>query len=135
MEMEALDAYSTIVVAVAEKVTPSVASLRVRVPGGRMGEGAGSGVAITSDGYLVTNNHVVASSKKGVAEFVGGEELEFDLVGADPLSDLALVRARSSELRPLAIGDADRLKVGQLVSHTTPAGRSISRPQILPQSV
>lgn len=115
MEAEALDAYSSVVVSVAEKVTPSVAALRVRAPGGRMGEGAGSGVAITADGYLVTNNHVVAASRKGTGEFVGGLEFEFDVVGADPLSDLALVRARSSELRPLVIGDADLLKVGQLV--------------------
>ena len=115
LEAEALDAYSSVVVSVAEKVTPSVASLRVRTPGGRMGEGAGSGVAITADGYLVTNNHVVAASKTGAGEFVGGLEFEFDVVGADPLSDLALVRARSSELRPRAMGDADLLKVGQLV--------------------
>jgi len=114
-EEEALDAYSSVVVTVAEKVIPSVASLKVRAAGGRMGEGAGSGVAITPDGYLVTNNHVVASSKNGTGEFVGGLEFEFDVVGADPLSDLALVRARQSELRPLEIGDADTLKVGQLV--------------------
>ena len=114
-EHDALDAYSSVVVAVAEKVTPSVASLRVRVPGGRMGEGAGSGVALTPDGYLVTNNHVVDSSTKGTGEFVGGQQFEFDVVGKDPLSDLALVRTRSAEVRPLPVGDADQLKVGQLV--------------------
>src|SRR5579872_6043040 len=111
-EQEALDAYSSTVSSVAERVLPSVASLRV----GRMGRGgAGSGVVITPDGYLVTSAHVVAQSGSASASFLDGSEYEIDVVGADTLSDLAVVRARAATLRPVRIGNADQLKVGQLV--------------------
>ncbi len=115
-EEEALDAYSRIVTRVAERLIPSVASLRVmrRVRGGRSLAGAGSAVAITPDGFLLTSAHVVGSAEGGTAGFVDGRELPFDVVGTDPLSDLAVIRVRG-DLLPAELGDAERLRVGQLV--------------------
>jgi S1-C subfamily serine protease len=114
-EREALDAYSTTVISVAERVLPSVASLRVRRSGSPRDGGAGSGVVITPDGFLVTSAHVVAQGGKASASFIDGTEYELDLVGADPLSDLAVARARAATLVPIKVGDADNLRVGQLV--------------------
>lgn len=111
-EREALDAYSTTVTSVAERVLPSVASLRV----GRAGRGgAGSAVVITADGFLVTSAHVVAQGGSASASFLDGTEYDVDVVGADPLSDLAIARARSATIEPVRIGNADQLRVGQLV--------------------
>jgi len=111
-----LDAYSRTVSGVAEALIPSVASLRVGRGEGRRGQGSGSAVAISGDGYLLTSAHVVAGSSKGTASFADGSELDLDLVGADPLSDLAVVRVQSGAvLRPVVLGDAERLRVGQLV--------------------
>lgn len=114
---EALDAYSATVTSVAETLLPSVSSLRVfrRVPGGRRIEGAGSGVVITPDGFLLTSAHVVTGSAGGSAAFIDGREFDFEVVGSDPLSDLAVVRAGGFGLFPVVLGDADRLRVGQLV--------------------
>src|SRR6202171_6451832 len=114
-EREALDAYSQIVSSVAERVLPSVASLRVRRSGASRDGGAGSGVVITPDGYLVTSAHVVAQAGMASASFIDGSEYELDIVGADPLSDLAVARARAAKLVPIKVGDADTLRVGQLV--------------------
>ena len=111
---EALDAYSTTVSSVAEAVLPSVASLRIGRAGRGWG-GAGSAVVITPDGYLVTSAHVVASGGAASASFIDGSEYEVDVVGADPLSDLAIARARAATLHAVRIGDADLLRVGQLV--------------------
>jgi S1-C subfamily serine protease len=112
---EPLDAYSTIVTAVAERLLPSVASLRVRPPGGGPEELSGSAVALTRDGYLVTSAHVVAGVRGGSVEFADGAEFELEPVGSDPPSDLAVVRARAAELAPATLGNAERLRVGQLV--------------------
>jgi S1-C subfamily serine protease len=116
-EGEALDAYSTIVTTVAELVIPSVASLQVshRTRNGRLAQGAGSAVAITPDGFLVTSAHVVDGTHKGIAAFADGREFDIDVVGRDPLSDLAVVRAKGGDLHAVEIGDASRLRVGQLV--------------------
>ena len=114
-EAEALDAYSTIVSGVAERVLPSVAAVRVRRAGGPRAEGSGSAVVLSGDGYLITSAHVVAGSESGTATFADGSEEEIRVIGADPLSDLAIVRAGASGLPPMVIGDADRLRVGQLV--------------------
>jgi S1-C subfamily serine protease len=116
-EAEALDAYSHVVTTVAEQLIPSVASLRVlrRVRGGMRAEGAGSAVAITPDGFLLTSAHVVSGSEGGSAALVDGRELDWSVVGADALSDLAVVRVSASDLPPATLGDADRLRVGQLV--------------------
>jgi S1-C subfamily serine protease len=112
-EIEALDAYSQTVSTVAERVLPSVASLRIG-RNGRWG-GAGSAVVITPDGFLLTSAHVVASGGSASASFIDGAEYEVDVVGADPLSDLAVARARAATLVPVTIGNADQLRVGQLV--------------------
>jgi S1-C subfamily serine protease len=114
-EREALDAYSTTVTTVAQKVLPSVASLRVRRSSRSFEGGAGSGVVITVDGFLVTSAHVVAQAGAATASFLDGSEYELDVVGADALSDLAIARARASTLQPIQIGNADDLRVGQLV--------------------
>jgi serine protease Do len=115
---EALDAYSLAVTTVAERLSPSVANLRVsrRVRGGRILDGGGSGVVITPDGFTLTSAHVVARTEgKGRASFVDGRELEFEVIGSDPLSDLAVLRVDGRELVPAELGDAERLRVGQLV--------------------
>jgi S1-C subfamily serine protease len=116
-EAEALDAYSRAVVAVAERVGPSVASLRVmrRVRGGQVPAGAGSAVALTPDGFLLTSAHVVGSARAGRVTFDDGREERFEVVGRDPLSDLAVLRAEGDPLTPAELGVADRLRVGQLV--------------------
>jgi len=117
-DAEALDAYSRTVVAVAERLTPSVANLRVshRARSGRVMDGGGSGVVITPDGFLLTSAHVVARSDgRGRASFADGRDLEFEVVGADPLSDLAVLRTVGGAPVPAELGDADRLRVGQLV--------------------
>jgi serine protease Do len=115
---DALDAYSRAVTSVAERLAPSVASLRVsrRVRGGRRLDGAGSAVVITPDGFMLTSAHVVAQADgTGRASFVDGREHEFRVVGADPLSDLAVLRLDGSNLTAAELGDAERLRVGQLV--------------------
>ena len=117
-EDEALDAYSRAVTTVAERLSPSVASLRVsrRVRGGRMLDGAGSAVVITPDGFMLTSAHVVARTDgSGRAAFVDGSEHEFEVAGADSLSDLAVLRLDTSDIPPAELGDAQRLRVGQLV--------------------
>ena len=109
-DAEALDAYSSAVTAVAERLAPSVANLRVRRGGG------GSAVVISPDGFLLTSAHVVAAGRgRGRASFVDGRELDFSVVGADPLSDLAVLRADARDLVAAELGDAERLRVGQLV--------------------
>ena len=114
---EALDAYSRVVTRVADRLIPSVASLKVmrQVRGGQMPHGAGSGVAITPDGFAITSAHVVEKSSGGTATFSDGHEVGFTIVGADPLSDLAVIRVQGDDLVPVELGDASRLKVGQLV--------------------
>jgi S1-C subfamily serine protease len=107
-ERDALDAYSQAVIAVNERLAPSVANLRAR-------RGGGSGVVITRDGFIVTSAHVVEHSRRVTASFVDGTEVAADVVGSDPLSDLAVLRADSRELTPAELGDASTLRVGQLV--------------------
>ena len=117
-ELEALDAYSRTVAGVAERLAPSVANLRVtRVTRrGRMPVGAGSAVVLTPDGYLLTSAHVLAgNSRAGWASFTDGREFPFSTVGSDPLSDLAVVRSEGRDLQPATLGDAEQLRVGQLV--------------------
>jgi S1-C subfamily serine protease len=115
----ALDAYSTVVTEVAERLSPSVASLRVsgRGRGGRTYlHGAGSAVALSVDGFLLTSAHVVAGSGRGGrAALIDGRELRFEVVGLDRLSDLAVLRAHDGGLVAAELGDADALRVGQLV--------------------
>jgi S1-C subfamily serine protease len=117
-DAEAFDAYSRTVAGTAEALGPSVGHLTVtrRVRGGRRAAGAGSGVVITPDGFMLSAAHVVAGSDGGGrAGFPDGREVPFEVVGADPLSDLAVLRARADDLPPAELGDAGRLRVGQLV--------------------
>jgi S1-C subfamily serine protease len=117
-DAEALDAYSRAVTTVAERLSPSVGNLRVsrRVRGGRILDGGGSSVVITPDGFMLTSAHVVARTDgTGRSSFVDGRELDFELIGADPLSDLAVLRADARNLVAAELGDAERLRVGQLV--------------------
>jgi S1-C subfamily serine protease len=116
-----LDAYSQVVAGVAAHLTPKVASLRVPQsrsggPGPRRGgESLGSGVVFTSDGFLLTNAHVVGKAQSGTASFADGTSTPFTVVGADPLSDLAVLRASGATPPPAELGEADKLVVGQLV--------------------
>src|SRR3954464_11707486 len=104
----ALDAYSRVVTEVARALAPSVANLRVR-------NGGGSAFVLAPDGYLLTSAHVVAGGARGRASFVDGREARFEVVGGDPLSDLAVLRTTDRDLRAASLGDADVLQVGQLV--------------------
>src|SRR5216683_3477010 len=114
--MPPLDAYSQIVAGVAAELTGKVASLRVPQPGSRRtGESLGSAVVYTSDGFLLTNAHVVGSAQSGTASFGDGTSVPFTTVGADPLSDLAVLRAAGPTPAPAELGEADELVVGQLV--------------------
>jgi S1-C subfamily serine protease len=114
---EALDAYSRIVTTVAERLAPSVANLRVRRRGRRReAMGGGSAVVLTTDGFMLTCAHVVgADDARGRAAFTDGSNPAFEVVGRDPLTDLALIRADAPALLPAKLGDAGRLRVGQLV--------------------
>jgi len=117
-EEDVLDAYSQAVIRVADRLSPSVANLRVsrRVRGGRRLDGGGSGVVVTPDGFMLTSAHVVAAGDGGArASFVDGSEVGVEIVGTDPLSDLAVLRAEGSDFVPAALGDAENLRVGQLV--------------------
>jgi S1-C subfamily serine protease len=112
-----LDAYSQIVSGVAAELTPKVASLRVSQPGGsgQRGESLGSAVVYTGDGFLLTNAHVVGRASGGTAMFSDGTSAPFTVVGADPLSDLAVIRAAGPTPPAATLGEADVLVVGQLV--------------------
>ena len=112
-----LDSYSATVIRVAEAVTQHVAALEVTGNGrnGRVRVGAGSAVLFTTDGYLLTNAHVVGGAQSGHAVFADGTSTAVDVVGADPLSDLAVVHGRAPTAAPAELGDAESLRVGQLV--------------------
>ena len=113
---ELLDAYSVAVSTAAERLIPSIASLRVTRQVGRWtAGGSGSAVAIEPVGYLLTSAHVVAGAEGGTATFVDGAELAFEVIGRDPLSDLAVIRTTAGSPPPAPLGDAGRLRVGQLV--------------------
>jgi S1-C subfamily serine protease len=117
-EAEALDAYSRTVTSVAERLAPSVANLRVlrRSSRGALPAGAGSAVVLTPDGFLLTSAHVVAGRDRGGrAAFTDGREERFEVVGRDALSDLAVLRTDGGDLTAAELGDAERLRVGQLV--------------------
>jgi S1-C subfamily serine protease len=111
-EAEALDAFSRVVVTVAEMLRPAVVNLRV---GRGRAEGGGSGVLFAPDGFLLTNQHVVGDSEKVRVRLGDGRELPGTVVGADPWTDLAVVRAHDSGLPHATLGDSAGLRVGQLV--------------------
>src|SRR5438132_97995 len=111
-ERAALDAYSEVVVRVAERLRPAVVNLR----GGRgRRQGSGSGVLFTPDGFLLTNHHVVQSIRRPRIRLNDGRDLGGRVVGTDPWTDLAVVQAEGGDLPFAAFGDSNRLRVGQLV--------------------
>ena len=122
-EEQALDAYSLTVSSVVESVAPSVANLRVvgrRRDGAQVTVGAGSAIVLSADGFLLTCAHVITvrrgnGLRNGVASFLDGNELSFEAVGSDALTDLAVLRTEHGGLDPAALGDAELLRVGQLV--------------------
>ncbi|HEV3280397.1 MAG TPA: trypsin-like peptidase domain-containing protein [Acidimicrobiales bacterium] len=116
-DLGALDAYSQVVVSVAEQLTPRVAALEVshRRRDGTYAGGAGSAVVFTNDGFLLTNAHVVGAAEAGRVAFADGTVVPFHVVGTDPLSDLAVVRADGATPAPARLGEASQLRVGQLV--------------------
>ncbi|TMR08519.1 PDZ domain-containing protein [Nonomuraea turkmeniaca] len=103
-----LDAYSRVVSSVAAELLPKVAAVRA-------GRGSGSAVVFTADGFLLTNAHVIGSSRTGTVAFADGTSGDFVVVGRDPLSDLAVIRAQTATPAPALLGDSDELVVGQLV--------------------
>ncbi len=111
-----LDAYSRTVIEIAKRLAASVADLRV-IRRTRRGDGVGggSGVVIAPDGYLLTSAHVVERAVELTASFADGRETRVSVVGADRLSDLAVLRAEAADLEPARLGDAEELRVGQLV--------------------
>jgi S1-C subfamily serine protease len=115
---EALDAYSRSVISVVEQVGPAVVNITTGKLSSERGLdqiGAGSGVVITPDGYILTNSHVVHQAGRLQVTLTEGSTLPADLVGSDPPTDLAVIRARSSLLPHAELGDSARLKVGQLI--------------------
>lgn len=110
-DTDALDAYSRVVSRVAARLLPSVLSVRIDSPRG----GAGSAVVFTPDGFLLTSAHVVEQSSSGTVVFADATEADFEVVGRDPLSDLAVLRTRGGLAQPASLGDADKLRIGQLV--------------------
>ena len=117
-DVELLDAYSRAVVAVVESVGPAVVSIAVgNQPSDHAAEpiGAGSGVVIAPDGYILTNDHVVQKAKSLSVSLTDGTSLAATLIGSDPATDLAVIRANAAYLPACTLGSSDRLRVGQLV--------------------
>jgi Do/DeqQ family serine protease len=83
----------------------------------RYGQSLGSGVIVSAKGYVLTNNHVVANGKDIKVAFTDGRELEADLVGSDPKSDLAVLKLKGKlgTLRPVTIGDSSKMRLGDVV--------------------
>ncbi len=109
---DVLDAYSRVVSGVAENLIPRVASLRIH---SRRGDSSGSAVVLTGDGHLLTNAHVVGDGEQATAEFADGTTAQARVIGVDRLSDLAVLRSDREIPDPPEYGDADHLKVGNLV--------------------
>ena len=117
-DMELLDAYSRAVVSVVDSVGPSVVSISGGNNQRRQAPdqvGAGSGVVIAPDGYILTNDHVIHNANTIKVSLTDGTSLSATLIGKDPATDLAVIRAHTSYLTCSTLGNSDRLKVGQLV--------------------
>ncbi len=116
-EESLLDAYSQAVIKVAEKAGPAVVSISVVHGGSRGGngrEGSASGVIFAPDGYVLTNNHVVEGAEEIEVGLTSGDTHRAEIVGRDPATDLAVVRAATNGLPIAELGDSSNLRVGQL---------------------
>ena len=117
-DVELLDAYSRAVIAVVDAVGPAVVSVlvgRESMRGGADQQGAGSGVVIAPDGYVLTNSHVVHDATRLATTFIDGRTASANLIGEDPATDLAMIRVNTSGLPYAILGDSNGIRVGQLV--------------------
>jgi S1-C subfamily serine protease len=117
-EIELLDSYSRAVITVVDAVGPAVLMVSKRKSGGGNSsgqEGAGSGVIIAPDGYILTNNHVVEGADSISVTKQDGMTLDAVVIGTDPATDLAVIRANGSDLPYAVLGESGKLKAGQLV--------------------
>lgn len=116
-DSELLDAYSRAVISVVDRVGPSVVSVTVGNPSQQRRPeqtGTGSGVVVAPDGYILTNDHVIDNSASIGVSLTDGTSLSATLVGKDPATDLAVIRAETSYLPASTLDNSDRLRVGQL---------------------
>ncbi len=115
-DKELLDAYSNSVISVVEKISPSVVQILTNKDTQQMqGQGIGSGVIITPDGFILTNNHVVHNAQSLEVTLTTGASFPAEIVGTDPATDLALIRILENGLSFAELGDSEKVRVGQLV--------------------
>ncbi|MHB8894271.1 MAG: S1C family serine protease [Candidatus Geothermincolia bacterium] len=113
---------ATDVTTMAKKVTPSIVNIDVKAVSqstpfslGQEQSGTGSGVIYTADGYIITNNHVVADAQDINVTLASGEEIKAKKVGTDPENDIAVIKIDKTGLPAITTGNSDSLQVGQLV--------------------
>jgi S1-C subfamily serine protease len=123
-EDETLDAYSSTVIRVSESVSPSVVHIKITKrskqfnrrgqPADKDENGSGSGFIISTDGYIVTNSHVVIDAVRIEVELQDGRSYPGEITGVDPYTDIAVLKIDGESLMPVSFGSSEHLKVGQL---------------------